>query len=183
MSESMKLRFATEYDAEKLLKIYEYYVQETNITFEYDIPSVEEFKNRIKEISSKYPYLVLEENNEIIGYAYANTFKNRSAYDWTVEISIYLDVNSRGKGIGNILYNKLEQLLIKQGIVNIEACITYPNERSEEFHKKNGFKKVAHFTKVGYKFKKWHDVIWYEKNIGDYKENMPNIKNIKEIIL
>lgn len=174
-------RFAQLGDAKALVDIYKYYVDETNITFEYDVPTVKEFEQRIKDISAKYPYLVAEYNDKIVGYAYANTFKGRSAYDWTVESSIYVDSEVRKLGVGQILHNALEKCLKEQGIVTIEACITFPNEASEQFHKKNGYKKVAHFNKVGYKFNKWHDVVWYEKVIAEHQDNQPKIKKITEI--
>lgn len=180
---NIKLRFAKLEDTKRLLEIYSYYVEETNITFEYDVPAEEEFADRIKLISEKYPYIVAEKDDKIIGYAYANTFKGRAAYDWTVESSIYLDVNTRGQGIGEKLHDKLVEILQQQGIVTIEACITYPNDRSEQFHKKKGYEKVAHFNKVGYKFDKWHDVVWYEKTIANHNTNQQPIKLIGEIFV
>ncbi len=180
---NIKLRFVNLEDAKRLVEIYSYYVEETNITFEYTVPTVEDFENRISEISSKYPYIVAEQNGKIIGYAYANTFKGRAAYDWTVESSIYLDTNVRGLGLGEILHDKLVEILRQQGILTIEACITYPNERSEAFHIKKGYEKVAHFHKVGYKFELWHDVVWYEKVISEHNTIQQPIKLIKEIIV
>ena len=105
----MNIRIATAEDAKELLSIYKYYVENTTITFEYDTPTIEEFKNRIKNTLVKYPYIVAEKDNKIYGYAYASAFKERRAYDWAVETSIYVDVDSSKQGIGRLLYNELER--------------------------------------------------------------------------
>lgn len=164
----MNIRIATSEDARELLNIYKYYVDNTAITFEYDAPSVEEFENRIKNTLEKYPYIVAEENNKIYGYAYASTFKGRPAYDWSVETSIYVKCNFSRNKVGTLLYNELEKYLKLQNIINVNACITYPNEKSENFHKKFGYKTVGHFTKCGYKFGQWHDMFWMEKFLGEH---------------
>ena len=164
----MKIRIAKIDDAKDLLHIYEYYVTNTSITFEYDVPTIEEFKNRIETTLKRYPYIVAEENGKIHGYAYAGAFKSRRAYDWSVETSIYVQYGNSSKGVGTLLYNELERLLKLQNIINVNACITYPNEKSQEFHKKFGYNTVAHFTKCGYKFNKWHDMIWMEKFINEH---------------
>ena len=104
-----KIRTATEDDAAALLAIYDYYVQNTAITFEYDTPSLEEFKNRIHKIKEKFPYLVIEQGKEILGYAYASSFHERAAYQWCVEMSIYLDKDVRRGGLGRMLYEELEK--------------------------------------------------------------------------
>lgn len=179
--DNIKIRLAKKEDALALLNIYKYYIEHTNITFEYDVPSIEEFEERIITILEKYPYIVAENKGKILGYAYANTFKARAAYDWTVEWSIYLDYHNISRGLGQKLYDSLVVILKQQGIVKIEACITYPNENSIKFHTKNGFSKVAHFNKVGYKFDKWHDVVWYEKNILDNIKHPTKVRWIKEI--
>lgn len=176
MSSNMMIRLATEQDAEALLSIYSTYVTKTAITFEYDIPSIEEFQSRIKLISERYPYLVLEQHNQIVGYAYASTFKARAAYDWAVETTIYLDEQCKGNGLGRQLYTALENVLKHQNIINLNACITYQSlpyvsEVSEAFHAKLGYNKVAHFTKCGYKFDRWFDVIWMEKFINEHIVN------------
>ena len=120
-------------DTEKLLQIYEPYVLKTAITFEYDVPSSEEFVNRIKKITKRYPYLVAEVNGRIIGYAYASTFKDRAAYDWCVETSIYLSEEQKGKGIGKRLYQALEEELKNRNVLNANACITYA-DIEDEYH-------------------------------------------------
>ena len=164
----MNIRVARPEDAKELINIYKYYVENTTITFEYDTPTLEEFENRIKNTLVKYPYIIAEEDNIIYGYAYASAFKGRRAYDWSVETSIYVQNDTLKSGIGTLLYNELEKYLKLQNIINVNACITYPNEKSENFHKKFGYKTVAHFTKCGYKFGQWIDMIWMEKSIGKH---------------
>ncbi len=152
-------------DAKELLAIYAPYVTDTTITFEYDIPSISEFTNRIKNISKSFPYLVAEENGKILGYAYASTYYARASYDWTCELSIYLDKDVRSKKIGSQLYDTLEKELVNQRYVNLLACISLPNDISIAFHKKRGFNQVAHFPKIGFKFEQWHDIVWLQKRL------------------
>ena len=107
----MNIRIAKPEDAKKLVDIYKYYVEETSVTFEYDIPSIEEFTKRIEKTLKKYPYLVAEKNNKIYGYAYAGAFKGRRAYDWSVETSIYVKAGISNHGVGTLLYKELERYL------------------------------------------------------------------------
>lgn len=179
----MNIRIATSDDAKELLNIYKYYVENTAITFEYDVPSIEEFSERIKNTLKKYPYLIAENEDGIYGYAYASAFKSRQAYDWAVETSIYVKNGDSRHGVGTLLYNELEKYLKMQNIINVNACIAYPNEKSEEFHKKFGYKTIAHFTKCGYKFGKWHDMIWMEKFIGEHTDNPKDVIPFSELNL
>lgn len=171
----IKIRRATQDDAEALLKIYAPYVINTAISFETEAPSIEEFRNRIKNISERYPYIVAEENGKIFGYAYAGAFKTRRAYDWSVESTIYMSEDARGKGIGRLLYEALEKALVSMGITNMNACIAAPRgaddhltEDSPRFHEAMGFKLVGRFHSCAYKFGKWYDMIWMEKVIGEH---------------
>lgn len=167
---SIRIRLATPEDAAALLRIYAPYILETAITFEYDVPSVEEFARRISNTLTRYPYLAAEADGRLAGYAYASAFKSRAAYDWAVETSIYVDRDCRGRGVGTRLYSALEDLLRRQNIVNSNACITYPNPASIRFREKLGYRTVAHFTKCGYKLGSWHDMIWMEKMLGGHEE-------------
>lgn len=171
--ENVTIRMASEQDAEALVEIYRPYVEETAITFEYDTPSPEEFRGRIREVLKKFPYLVAEWNGEPVGYAYVHPFKERAAYDWAVETSVYVRQEVRGRGIGKQLYAKLEELLTRQHITNLNACITYPNPDSIAFHERLGYKKVAHFTQCGYKFDRWYDMIWMEKMLCQQHPQRP----------
>lgn len=177
MNTDILIRMATENDAEELLEIYSYYVTNTAITFEYDIPSVTEFSRRIRNTLKMYPYIVAMEKNHIIGYAYAAAFKERAAYDWAVETTIYLKQNYKNKGLGKKLYNALENILKRQNILNLNACIAYISaddthldNTSTAFHQHLGYEKAAHFKKCGYKFGTWYDMIWMEKLIGAHSD-------------
>lgn len=161
----MQIRIATPEDAPALVAIYAPYVEHTSITFEYEVPSVEEFAGRIRNTLTRYPYLVAEEDGHPVGYAYASAFKSRAAYDWSVETSIYVSKETRSHGIGSALYAALEEYLEAQHICNVCACITYPNPPSIAFHEKHGYETVAHFHASGYKLGSWHDMIWMEKTL------------------
>jgi len=175
------LRMATCEDAKEILAIYKPYVEHTTITFEYEVPSESEFQNRIKKTLEKYPYIVAIIQGKIVGYAYASPFKSRPAYNWSVETSIYVDQAYRGYGVGQRLYETLETLLKRQHIMNVNACITYPNPKSITFHEKQGYQKVAHFSKCGYKLGQWCDMIWMEKWIGNHPEKPDAILSINEV--
>ena len=168
----MRIRSAELCDAGRLIEIYSYYVENTAITFEYDVPSLTEFTQRIENTLKKYPYLVLEENGTVYGYAYANAFHSRAAYSHCCELSIYIERNSRGKGYGRILYLELENRLREMGIRNMYACVADPiaedeylTHNSEQFHSHLGFIKVGEFHKCGYKFERWYNMIYMEKMI------------------
>lgn len=179
--ENLIFRFATEGDAEEILGIYKPYIENTTITFEYEVPAVEEFRERIRETLEKYPYIVCTYDGKIIGYAYAHRIWSRAAYQWDVELSVYTDGNYAGNGIGKKLYKILIEILKLQNVVNVYALITYPNENSEKMHNYFGFKKIAVFEKSGYKFGKWIGVTWFEKAISKYPKNPNPIKKVSEI--
>lgn len=184
----MLIRLAKKEDASALVEIYRPYVENTAVTFEYETPSVLEFEKRMENIQKKYPYLICEIDNEIVGYAYANTFKARAAYDWTVEVTIYLKQDCKGKGIGTKLYQRLEEILKLMGFTNMCACITYTDiedaylqNQSMQFHKKYGFTLVGQFHNCGYKFNRWYHMIWMEKMINAHNENMACVLNIQDV--
>lgn len=174
----VRIRAASPEDAKALLGIYGPYVERTAITFEYQVPSEEEFARRIEKTLKKYPYLAAEAGGEVLGYAYAGAFHDRAAYDWAVETSIYVDQNKKGMGIGRMLHDALEDVLKRQGILNMNACIAYPEKEDEyltknsaEFHEHLGYRMVGEFRKCGYKFGCWYHMVWMEKWIGDHHEN------------
>ena len=163
-------------DAERLLEIYSYYVENTAITFEYDVPAIEDFRSRIKHTMEKYPYLVIENDGVILGYACAGPFVGRAAYDWSCEMTIYLDHSARKQGLGRKLYEALERALKDMGILNLYACIGYPDAEDEyltansaDFHAHLGFAEVGRFHQCGYKFGRWYHMIWMEKVIGEHE--------------
>ena len=164
----IEIRNAQVEDAANLVAIYAPYVEKTAITFETQVPTVEDFKNRIKKTMKKFPYLVAIEEGQIVGYAYASTYYARAAYDWTVELSVYVQKEARGKGVGTLLYTALEEELTARGFKNFLACIALPNPASIALHEKRGYEQVAHFKKIGYKFGTWHDIVWLQKSLlGD----------------
>ncbi|MFI3112956.1 GNAT family N-acetyltransferase [Streptococcus suis] len=166
------IRSARTEDAADLVAIYAPYVEKTAITFETEVPTVEAFASRIKKTLEKFPYLVAEEEGRVVGYTYASTYYARAAYDWTVELSVYVSREARGKGIGSLLYTALEEELTERGFKNFLACIALPNPASLALHKKRGYEQVAHFKKVGYKFDSWHDIVWLQKSlVGENNED------------
>lgn len=175
-NEDLIFRFATENDAKEILEIYRPYVENTTITFEYEVPSVKEFKERIMKILEEYPYIVCEYDKKIIGYAYAHRVWSRAAYQWDAELSIYTNENYSGNGIGKKLYKMLMEILKLQNVVNVYGCVTYPNENSDKLHEYLGFNKVGIFKNAGYKFGKWIGVTWFEKAILEHCENPKPLK-------
>ena len=173
----MEIRFAKPSDARSLLDIYAPYVENTAITFEYEVPTIEDFANRIEKTLEKYPYLVAEEDGVVVGYAYASTYYARAAYDWAVELSVYVSQDARGQGVGTRLYDALEDLLEQMGYIHFLACISLPNEASLALHRKRGYQQVAHFPKIGYKFNRWHDIVWLQKSLD---KEAKSIKFLKE---
>lgn len=167
------IRPATVADAAAIVEIYRYYVLETAITFEYEVPSVAEFQERIAATLERYPYLVAEVDGQLLGYAYAGVYKGRSAYDWSCEVTVYLAHEAKGKSIGTLLYDALEELLAQQQLVNLTACITGGNAGSVAFHEKRGYQQVAVFPHIGYKFNQWHDVLWLQKTLQAPKDPQP----------
>ena len=163
----MKIRAITENDVEKVLGIYEYYVKTTAITFEEIVPSIHEFTERVNSLTNDLPWLVYEYQGDVVGYAYAAPHRSRASYRWTKEISVYVHKDHHRKKIATGLYTSVVDILIAMGIKNALAGITLPNEKSEGFHYKFGFKEVGIYHNIGYKFDKWHDVMWLEKRIGD----------------
>ena len=170
-TDTITIRTAVPEDAAALLAIYAPYVTDTAITFEYEVPSVEEFTERITQTLEKYPYLVAEYQNAPVGYAYASSFHPRAAYAWCAETSIYIQQNFHGRGVGKLLYAELEKQLVQQHVLNLNACIAYPNPGSIAFHKALGFTTIGHFHNCGFKLNRWYDMIWMEKMIGEH--NIP----------
>lgn len=180
---NITIRNATLQDAERLLEIYSYYVENTAITFEYDTPSIDEFRSRMKRTMEKYPYLVIEVDGIIQGYAYAGSFVGRAAYDWSCEMTIYLDHTAQKQGLGRRLYEGLEAALKGVGILNLYACIGFPTVEDEylttnsaDFHAHLGFKECGRFHQCGYKFGRWYDMIWMEKVIGEHVDEAEPVR-------
>ena len=174
-------------DAKNLLDIYAYYVEETAISFETEVPSVEEFKIRIEEILKSYPYIVACDNDELLGYAYLHPFVGRKAYELSAETTIYLNPVKKKMGIGKKLYSVLEDIAKAQNITNLYSCIGYVdvedeylNNNSVEFHEHMGYRMVGKFENCGHKFDRWYHMVWMEKIIGEHKE-IPKFISFEDI--
>lgn len=172
----IEVREATPDDAGRILEIYAYYIEHTAITFEYDVPMLADFTERIRHTLQRYPYLVILQERVVMGYAYAGPLKGRAAYDWSCELSIYLEHGAHGLGLGRALYEKMEEVLKGMGIRNLYACIAVPEiddayltGNSAAFHAHMGFREIGKFENCANKFGRWYHMIWMEKIIGDHE--------------
>lgn len=181
MSQNFTIKVATPGDAAEMFAIYHYYVETSAVTFDdpHDALSVERFADKIAHTLERYPWLIAVSNDSIIGYAYAGPLRERAAYDWSAEATVYLTPEKRGKGTGRALYTELERLLALQGIRAIYACITttsrtddpHLTNASPRFHERMGYKPVGTFANCGNKFGLWYDCIWMRKEIGETDDN------------
>lgn len=186
MSMKYTLRLAKPDDAEKLLEIYAPFVSSSDrtlsdVSFEYEVPSVEEFTERIKNISADYPYIVCEHEGRLLGYVYAHPYIQRAAYQWGAEVTIYLAPEGQGRGLGKVMYAALEALLRLQGIVVTYACITASNEHSVKMHEACGYKIIGTFNNTGFKHDHWLDMVWMEKVIAEHPKQPELIKKIGKL--
>lgn len=177
MIDDISIRFAKPEDAKELLKIYAYYVTDTAISFETEVPSEEEFKLRIEEVLKSYPFIVACKDDEILGYAYLHSFVGRKAYELSAETTIYLNPDKKKMGIGKKLYSVLEDIAKEQNITNLYSCIGYVdkedeylNNNSVQFHEHIGFRMVGKFENCGHKFGRWYHMVWMEKITGEHGE-------------
>ncbi|MCT4598004.1 MAG: GNAT family N-acetyltransferase [Vallitalea sp.] len=150
------------HDAEDICNIYNYYIQNSVVTFEEDIITIDQMIERIQKISSKYPYIAYELDGQVVGYAYASTWRTRSAYRYCVESTVYVHRDYMSRGIGSKLYEELIRSLGKLEIHNIMGVIALPNPQSVKLHEKLGFYKAGHFKEVGRKFDKWIDIGYWQ---------------------
>ena len=188
-ADTVRIRIASVADGKELLEIYRPYVEKTAITFEYKTPSLEEYQKRMEKILEKYPYLAAERQGQIVGYAYAGPFKERAAYDWSVETTVYVREDQKQLGIGRKLYQALEKVLGEQNILNLNACIGWPREAEDpylsldsvRFHERLGYRMVGQFYQCGYKYNRWYDMVWMEKQIGPHLEHQPEVKPFSKV--
>lgn len=184
------LRVARPSDAAAIQHIYGYYVENTAVTCDVVTPSIMELTGRIKRTLQKFPYLVATLNEQVVGFAYVSPANPRAAYQWTVETSIYIDRNCRGKHVGTKLYEMLEELCHRMGVINMTAHIVYPHDdqpdqyltlASPKFHAAYGYRLAGRFDRNVYKFNKWYDMIWMEKSIAKHEQNPAPILNFNAI--
>ena len=159
------IRIATEADVPQILEIYAPYILTTTHTFEYEVPSEEAFLERFRSITEQFPWLVWEEDGEILGYAYGSAPFERAAFRWVAEDSVYLTPSAEGRGIGKALCIALEEILKYQGYRKVYAIITSENSRSLDFHRKLGYRDVAEFENCGFKFGRWLGITWLDKEL------------------
>ena len=167
----MIIRFAQFADVPAILAIYAPYITESTTSFEYEVPTTTEFAGRVQTIQQQFPYLVAELNGQIVGYAYASKHRDRTAYQWSVETSVYVHADGHRRGIARQLYGRLFELLRQQGYYNAFAGITLPNPASEAFHRLMGFEPVGVYQNIGYKFGEWHSVAWLQLILQPYETN------------
>lgn len=186
MEEAVCVRAAAPEDAEQLLEIYTPFVISedsslSNVSFELAAPDVEEFRQRIQDISKQFPYLVGEVNGQILGYVYCHPYRERLAYQWAVEVTIYLAPAGQGKGLGRLLYETMEKLLCLQGVTMAYSCITVGNDHSIKMHEALGYRLIGTFTNSGYKNGQWLDTVWLEKQLQPCPKQPDNIKSWWEL--
>jgi L-amino acid N-acyltransferase YncA len=162
----MKVRDANEHDAEACAAIYAPYVTDTTVTFEYEPPSASEMSRRIAAAQRAHAWLVLEDDGRVVGYAYAGPYKERAAYRWSSEVSVYLEMGRRRSGSGRLLYEALFERLAERGFRTLVAVMTLPNDASEGLHRAMGFEPIGTFRRVGWKHGQWRDVAWAQRSLG-----------------
>jgi phosphinothricin acetyltransferase len=184
------IRLANKNDAEQILAIYApFCFDHSPVSFETVPPSLKEMEQRIEKTLESLPWLVWQENGQVLGYAYASPHRNRAAYQWSVDVSAYIDANKRRSGVGSTLYDSLFAILRSQGYFNAYAGITLPNPASVKLHEKMGFSLVGTYRQVGHKGGSWHDVAWYELALKPKDANppapitLPQIKSFNNSVL
>jgi len=168
MVTSKRIRLATVEDAEAILDIYKTYIENTRVTFETEVPSVEAFRERMERITEHFPWLVCEINGQVVGYAYGSKHGERAAYRWSADLSVYVHEEFHRYGVGKALYTVLEELLRRQGYFTVYAGVSTPNPKSEAFHAALGFRNLGEFKNAGYKLGRWCGVSWYELVLNEY---------------
>ena len=162
------IRIATTDDSESILKIYAPYIENTSYTFETEVPTIDSFKKRVSSYLQDWPWLVCEIDGVIAGYAYGARHRERVAYQWSLESSVYIHDDYQRRGVARALYTALISILRLQGFRNLYAVINLPNDKSVSFHEKLGFEYFATYKNVGYKLGKWKNVGWWQLQLNEY---------------
>ena len=162
-----RIRSITLGDAQTVSDIYAPFVTNAATSFEAVPPDAVEIQKRIREVSAKYPWLVFEGDGSVLGFAYASQHRTRHAYQWSVDVSVYIHEHARNQGVGRALYTALFALLRRQGYFNAYAGITLPNPGSVRLHESMGFTSVGVYSRVGFKFGRWHDVLWLQLRLSE----------------
>jgi phosphinothricin acetyltransferase len=176
------IRFATDADAPAIAAIYAPYVEDTPVSFEYEAPSADEMKSRIRNVTDAgLPWLVATDDDKPLGYAYASKHKERAGYQWCVESSVYVDKGSQRAGVGRALYARLFEILRELGYQNVYAGTTLPNDQTVNFHRSFGFVEVARYHNVGFKNGEWHDTAWWHLAIGSHENPPAPLRRLRDV--
>jgi L-amino acid N-acyltransferase YncA len=178
---NIQIRPIQDRDTGETLAIYRPYVEQSATSFEYDAPTESEWLERIEKTIAEYPWLVIEFENKVIGYAYASKHRTRTAYSWSVESTVYIDHNFHELGFGKVLYQTLFDILRLQGYRNVYAGVTLPNSKSVRLHKSMGFYEVGVFKNIGYKFGNWYDTGWFQLHLSDPATAPGTLRYLPEI--
>ncbi len=170
----MRFRFATPSDGAAISRIYAPFVDGSAVSFEMEPPTGEEMARRIEKLWPSHPWIVAESADGVIGYAYGSPYRERRAYQWAVEVTVYLHEAARGKGLGRKLYEALLELLTWQGFTKAYGVVTLPNPASAALHEAVGFRPFAVYRDIGFKNGAWHDVGWWECDLAPAKTPMPD---------
>jgi L-amino acid N-acyltransferase YncA len=165
-SDGLVVRRASHEDALACQAIYAPYVRDTVISLELDVPSVPEIRDRMERSLETHEWLVLEDDTGIHGYAYGSSYRSRAAYRWACEVSVYVETGRRRTGAGRMLYDALFPRLVDRGYLTALAGMTLPNEASESLHRSLGFETVGTWSRIGWKFGAWHDVLWMQRRLA-----------------
>lgn len=172
-ADSGLLRLARVADAEAMLAIYAPIVRDTPISFETEPPGIEEMRGRIAKYLETYPWLVIERDGRLDGYAYASPHRDRMAYQWSVDVSCYVHPEARKRGVGRRLYTALLAILSRQGFHSAFAGVALPNAGSTALHEAVGFREIGRYREVGYKAGAWRDTAWYQRMLGEARADPP----------
>jgi len=180
---SKKIRLATVKDLARIQEIYRPYVEQEDIVVnsEHRVPTMEELEERFTLVTKEFPWLVCEIDDVVVAYAYAGKPFKREGYKWNAEVSVYADGNYHGRKLASALYESLLELLETQGYYNVYACILSINEKSIKFHEKYGFKVMSIFPNSVYKHDKWMDVIWMNKVLQEFKDDVKSPVSIWDL--
>jgi L-amino acid N-acyltransferase YncA len=176
------IRLALPEDASAVAAIYAPFCTETPISFEMTAPTADEMAQRIRKITERLPWLVMEQEGQIAGYVYASPHRERAAYQWSVDVAAYVAPDHHRKGVGRTLYTALFHLLTQQGYFNAYAGVTLPNPASVGLHQAMGFEPVGTYRSVGYKLGAWHDVAWYARTLQPQRANPDPPRSFQELL-